>query len=495
MIKIHLRPTCLLAAAILFSTVTVAKDLGQGLANESDSLLLKNKNNQNTQWNGVGKILHDDVGHCTASLLDTRNNNNKAVGPAYLLTAAHCVKSDYDDVAEETIKFNYFNDTPEAYKSYTIKKTIWQDYRHTDLAIMELDSTLAQLLEAGITPLQLAPKWRKKATDVLAVNAPEGLPEHGIRLAACTQEPTRGYLVEGVRVSYGTLKNRCKDIRGGSSGSPVVDRKNGQIISVLATSTYGATIDEKCLADAPCEIIDKQPVWSPDTIYALPADALSSCFVDGVFTSTARACMTYTPIIKNFKSAPTVFVTMPESITDPDPVIKLNFVSNTPSYRFKTVREAYRCESADGYSESIKGIDVNIKAPISRNLGMHYLCVVGVDSAEQPLSRQILNNATSIPAQLIARLPVPMPEPTITLNAQWNYEIEWRYLIPRYAMTLYYSGPADQTDCEKIDIDAYTRIYEPITVNAEQLPVKLCSKNVDISKRHSEVRTDLLALP
>ncbi|MHC8367111.1 trypsin-like serine peptidase [Pseudomonas sp. ZT5P21] len=491
--------SCLLAGTLFLSACTSAYDLGEDLANESDSVLLKNQNNNYTHWNGIGKIFWNAAPVCTATLLDTRDSNNEAAGPAYLLTNAHCVVGVSGPRPpppfKEAVTFNYFNDTPDTHKSYTIKETVWKDYKYADLAIMELDVPLATLLEDGITPLRLASERAKEPSDILIVGAPGGLPQAGLRLAACAQEPTAGTLVEQERAYQTTLKNRCKEIRPGSSGSPVLDRRSGHILSVLATSTYGATIDEKCFKNAPCEVKSGQPEWSPDTHYSHPVNYLSSCFTGGVFSSDSNMCTTGSKLEAYLKYWPTQYIAMPRTATSPDPFITAEFSLNKSHLRFKTVRDVAHCELPDDYSAAIGATDAEINALLSRDPGMHFLCVVGVESANQELSEAVLKDAWITPAQLVERTPIRMPEPTITLTAQWNYEVKWKYLSPLYSGTLYYAGPTKDTDCSTIKIADYIDNHNGVTFRAEQLPLTLCSRNLDSSDRYSKVRTDLLALP
>ncbi|VVN99989.1 trypsin-like serine peptidase [Pseudomonas fluorescens] len=494
----YLKTLCPLVGTLFLSSCICAADLGEGRANESDSVLLKNQNNDYSHWNGIGKIFWNNDPACTASLLDTRDTDNNATGPAYLLTAAHCALDASERQAaeplEQAVKFNYFTDTPHAYKSYKIDQTVWKDYQHTDLAIIALDTALATMLEDGITPLRLASEWPKVSADVLIVGAPNE-PESGLRLAACAQEPTGATLVEGDRSYLDSLKNRCRGIRSGSSGGPVLDRQSGHILSVMATSTHGATIDQQCFDDAPCEVKNGQPEWSSDTHYSHPADYLSSCFSEGVFTSSSNACTLHRTFEVTDTTWSTLYVVMPENETSPDPVLQANFSLNTPYYRFKTARDVTQCSSAHNYSAPIDASNALLNAPISREPGMYFLCIIGVQSADHRPSIELMKSAWVTPAQLIERTPVRMPEPTITLSADWNYQVKWRYSVPQYFGTLYYTGPTNETDCNKIPIEEYARTFQPITFEAEKLPLTLCSRNNDFSDRYSDVRSDLLALP
>ncbi|MCU1761880.1 serine protease [Pseudomonas sp. 14P_8.1_Bac3] len=496
----QLATSCLITGALTLSTSISASDLGAGLANGADAVLLENRTGNYKHWNGIGKIFWNDDPACTASLLDTRDANNLATGPAYLLTAAHCVpgviRRPLAPDEKATVKFNYFTDTSASYRSYGIKDTLWKDFQHTDLAIMELDATLATLLKDGISPLRLASDWAQDATDVLIVGAPGRLAQAGLRLAACTQEATAAALVEGDRVYPSALKNRCQDIRPGSSGSPVLDRKSGEILSVVSTSTYGATADEQCFDNAPCEVKNGNITWSPDTHYSFAADQVRSCFNEGVFTHTSSACQ-FDPAFKvtELEYWPTQYVAMPKDPGSPDPALNAQFSLSTPLYRFKTVRDAMDCRSPRNYSGTLDASKAVLDTPLSRDAGMHYLCVIGVESADTRPTATLMKSAWITPVQLVERTPVRMPEPTLTLGADWNYSVTWRYLIPTHFGTLYYSGPAADTDCSKVAIADFVKTFDDVTFNAEQLPLMLCSRNEDLGGRYSKVRSDLLALP
>lgn len=500
MYKSTLTASYLLTGLIVFSAEGLAQDLGEGLSNGAPSVLLNNLSNKYAQWNGIGKMFLDDMPACTVSLLDTREQGSTASGPAYVLTAAHCIPEVLAPgntlAMKESVKFNYFNDMLQASKSYAVKQTVWSDYQQTDLAILELDSTLSTLLAQGVTPLRLASEWTKATGDVLVVGAPQELPDAGLRLAACAQSPVDASLVEDGRTYQGTLKNQCREIRSGSSGSPVLDRSSGKILSVIATTTFGAAPEEQCFEHAPCEVNDGQPRWSPDTHYAHPVDYLAGCFLNGVFTSVANACTPYQTFeVTDVKSVPTEYVAMPEAASGPGPFLVAEFSLSTAYYRYKTVRDAVQCRSPHYYSGAINGTNATINAAIPREAGMHFLCIIGIESADHRPSVELMKSAWVIPAQLIARTPVAMPEPTITLTADWRYFVKWRYRLPTHGGTLYFAGPKGSTDCNHVALKDFMETFERLEFAAEQLPLMLCSRNQDLTFRHSDVRSDLLALP
>ncbi|VVN76060.1 trypsin-like serine peptidase [Pseudomonas fluorescens] len=488
-------------SAALLSGPLHAEDLGEGLINQSPSMLLENHQGKYNHWNGIGQLFKDNQPICTASLIDTRDEENNALGPAYVLTAGHCVslylpRPGAVHPFEANVKFNFFNDTQHDYKSYTIQTANWASLMGTDIAILELTSSLSTLLEDGITPLELTRDAFTAPVDILIVGAPASLPESGLRVAACLQEPTAATLVENWWTYPDTLKNTCKDIRGGSSGSPVLDRKTGSIVGVLFTSTYGSTPDQLCFENTPCEVKNGKPEWVPETHYSHAIDYLPDCFVKGVFNSGLSSC-TLEP---GFKLSigdylPLRYTTVPSDDSQGAPTWGLSFSTDTPSYRFKSVRDARECSSAHYYSQVISSTEALIDTPTGREAGLYFLCVLGVESAEQTPTAGLLRNAWISPAQLVEAEPVRLPEPTITLGADWNYRVTWHFSYPLYAESYYYAGPADKTNCSDVKIEEYILVTQPVTFTAEQLPLTLCSYGTDYDSRPSAIRTDLLVLP
>lgn len=486
--------------ALLLSGTLHARDLGEGLSNESHSTLLKNHEGKYSHWNGVGKLFKDGYPLCTASLIDTRDDENNASGPAYVLTAGHCISYLPRPVRalpfEASVTFNFFNDTPEEYKNYTIHTVNWASMTGTDIAILELNSSLATLLKDGITPLKLTRDEITAPSDALIVGAPSKLPESGLRLAACLQQPTEAALVEDWKTFADTLKNRCKDIRSGSSGSPVLDRVTGNIVGVLFTSTFGSGPDELCFESTPCEVKNGQPDLAPETHYSHAIDYLPDCFANGTFSTTSSSCTLEPGFELTTKGdAPLRYTSVPSAENPEIPTWGLNFSINTPYYRFKTVRDASECMSPDFYSQEIRSTEAFINTPAGREAGMYFLCVLGVESAEQAPTAGMLRNAFISPAQLVEEKPVRMAEPTITLGADWNYNVVWRDSLPLYFNSFYYAGPTDKTNCNDIKREDYTYVDDTINFTAEQLPLTLCSYNTSLDSRSSAVRTDLLTLP
>ena len=184
----HIALSGLLLGSLPGALIAAPKDFGEGLVNTSAPRLLTNACQEHAHWNGVGRIRNEAQTLCTATLLDTRDASGKS-GPAYALTSSHCLHRLNGAVQKDlpikgSISFNYFDDTLESIKTYPLKTLKWGSSQGVDLAIIELQAPLADLLKDGITPLKLADEVPADGNDILALAAPEWDTLH---LSACAQ--------------------------------------------------------------------------------------------------------------------------------------------------------------------------------------------------------------------------------------------------------------------------------------------------------------------
>lgn len=477
------------------------------------SSLLLNKNLESTQWSGVGKIFVGSTPQCTASLIDTKTDGSTVNSPAYILTAGHCVSLGTDTTLADipfrddkgTISFNYFNDTPEEYKTYKIKSVLWSTLRGSDIAILELDSSLATLVSDGIQPYKISQHPASAIESIRVIGAPEGLAEKGLRIAKCSQEPVKGTLVELYQILYpGTMKNQCPDIRKGSSGSPVFDQDSQQISSVLVTSTYGSTIEQQCRTDSPCEVIDGQPQWNENTHYSQTIDHLNACFIDGSFDINAEACLlTVGPKLEELSRIKTFSRIQTNSGGEPiHPEWNLRFALDTNYYRYKTTSDASDCKNPNNYSLALSTQDARIGDVIGTTPGISMLCILGVSSTDERSTRKKMESATILASHIAEPGPTPIPELEITVDGDGTYQVEWLYSPPFRYLSYYAAGDPESIDCNAFNIPLYITEsiqqegfqipYEVVKFSAEQLPVKICSFTRDESSQASAIREDIL---
>lgn len=374
------------------NTAVQARDLGEGAVNGAASRALQNSEHHYELWSGIGRLSLHSGESCSAVLLDTRNRQRRATGPAYLLTSGHCVFFQFGSArtnlpVEAKITFHYFHDTPQRHRQYTIRTARWSSLVGTDLAVLEIDATLASLIQAGINPLKLAPHQTNESHDVLNVGAPSGFTEHGLRLSVCAEQ-TAGTFIDHPGVFPLAMRNRC-DLHAGGSGSPMLNRRTNEITGIVSkVKAYRNT-------PAPPDCEHSSSCQAARFNYSYPANFLYHCFIEGVFTSDGANCalepveLTVTEPW-NLKS----YVHRTQSADGQIvlPAWDFRFSLEAPFYRYKAVRNARDCKAPDNYSAATSAEDAYINAEIRPQNGARALCIIGVDSTHQSLTRAKLNN-------------------------------------------------------------------------------------------------------
>lgn len=464
-----------------------------------EPVLLNNEDGQYNRWNGIGQMFIGDARYCTASLLDTRGASNITTGPAYVLTNGHCASINSGTIADAPykgqIQFNYFHDTLESAKRYDINKVNWASLASADVAIMELTTSLETLLKDGITPLKLAPEAPTRPGPVHVIGAP-GVAS-GMRLSTCTQEPSNTTLVKYLNIHTDYQKHDCKGISPGSSGSAVLDAVTGELTGVLSGTTYGISPDDLCFWHALCGNNKTKSILPDQASHSFPVDYLSYCFSSGLFNIDADLC-TLKPQF-NFKTDGNNEVALRKKPVNPDdktPTWDVPFSMNTPFYRFKTVRDAQVCYSPHHYSGTISTAGGRVDAEIGREEGLYYLCLLGVESAEQRPSAGLRRNTQILAARLIESDSISLPELKLTTEVIENYLYTmFREKSDRNIWTQVYWGSIGETNCADIAPEKYQRIDSGMFTGLDYLPRTLCSYTMDRNLNTSEVRTDLMQRP
>lgn len=383
-----------LACFLVASPSIHARDLGEGAANHSRSRVLQNADNRYALWSGIGRLTLRSGASCTAALLDTRNGQGQAVGPGYLITSGHCVLYEYGTARthvpiEANITFYYFHNMPERQITYPLRTARWTSMVGTDLAIIEIEASLATLIKAGIKPLKLSAHQNDEPRDVLNVGAPTAFTEQGLRMSACSEQ-SAGSFTGHEGVFPDAKRNRCDGIGQGSSGSPMLDRNNSEITGIV--SKYALATDET----APSECSDSGTCEAGTYHYSYSANFLHHCFINGVFDGNSTNCLLQPVDIAveepwNIRSH--VYrerSTAQESIL---PTWNYRFSISSPFYRYKTTRTAENCHLPDHYSAALDSTAPYINRSIGPQTGVHVLCIIGVNSTDQPVTTALLRNA------------------------------------------------------------------------------------------------------
>ncbi|HEX8594657.1 MAG TPA: serine protease [Pseudomonas sp.] len=487
----------LLASLLPFSASAEITDFGDGLTNLSPSRILFNAQGQAKHWNGVGRI-HSALGSsCTATLLDTRSPDSPPDAPAYLLTNGHCINRQNgliltDEEIKGTIEFNFFTDS--AARSYHLKRVRWSSMQGVDLAIVELVPTLQSLIDDGIQPLRLASQMPEPGRDVLWVGAPLYKDTGHLRLAACKHQAS-GEILEQPWVWRHTLRNQCKDTGTGASGSPLLLRDSQQIFGVLNTSTEGMPSDEENEALKAAGY----PPQAADSNFGSPVIRLNDCFIGGLLSTDPERCSLFPTFSIRFKNPQMSHSYYARVRLDPEgrdiyPGWNLRFSADTPFYRYKQADHPLQCEDPVGYSAALSSRTAAIDEPIDRRIGINWLCLVGVNSADERPEPGLMRNALTLAVELQAAGPTPPPQMSIELNHAGTYVVRWLYessLIDHYTLK---AGPPETTDCS--DPNGFRRRPgDSVLIPARSLLRKICTYAHDVNGQRSVVREDLLPAP
>lgn len=486
--------------------------------------MLTNATQQHNHWSGVGRIRNDTLALCTASLLDTRDARGDS-GPAYALTSNHCIQRASDAVIKDqplkgSITFNYFDDTLEKLKVYPLKTLRWGNSQGSDLALIELESSLATLINDGIEPLKLAAVVPADGANILALSAPAW---NTLHLSACVQQASEE-MVEQPFVWRVTMKNQCKGIAPGAFGGPLLDRATNTLFGIVSTTTIGRDATKKCQYDAPCEVKNGQASWHADSNYGSPVTFLNDCFVKGVLTANEQTCNLYPTTSITFANPEPIqqyFVKKSkdqgESIT---PSWNLTFATNTALYRYKATRQASQCEDPTNYSDPISSKNAAIKDAIGPQIGMHMLCILGVES-NLGVSRAALQNAVTVAVDLAEPATARAPEVKVILDKHvlQRYTVIWHLTPPFINRYIYKYGPTATTNClnpegyqpvppkeSEEDEDALDLFGMPPQnqapdapietfaqfISPHDQPIKVCTYAFDQADQRSALRTDVL---
>ncbi|UVK99114.1 hypothetical protein [Pseudomonas sp. B21-048] len=139
--------------------------------------------------------------------------------------------------------------------------------------------------------------------------------------------------------------------------------------------------------------------------YSYSANFLHKCFIDGVFTSNGSDCSlepVELTVTEPWKLKSYVHRTQNADGQIVLPTWDFRFSLEAPFYRYKTVHNARDCKVPDKYSATISAEDAYINTQIGPQSGAHALCIIGVASGAQPLTKATLNNVFTTAVYLSA---------------------------------------------------------------------------------------------
>ncbi len=460
-----------------------------GTVVESQSVLLKNDAGELDNLKGIGRFV--GLTTCSASLIDL----DRGLGaPAYILAAGRCVQPRLANevylngpVGDMHVIFNFFANSKGEQINIAAKNIAYSTMKGRDLAIVELDGTLGDLIEKGVAPLPIR--------DVV-VNVDEPLAVTMIGAPAVGFPPEESYLrmekcvlsgpvdlVEGQLFTYSGYRTDCKDNFSGSAGSPILIGEDFEIIGINSTSTV--TGIHPCSLGAPCEIAEQTTLMRENTSYATPLSGLASCFSqEGWFDLSLENCPlddgrqlrlanTLSPVVQSFHN----------TADGESEALRWNTVvaGDFTYYRYKSgLIGKTDCMIEEGYSDVFQLEEgAAIDEQIPEEEGIDILCVIGGDS--ESITEKEKWQKPKFSTAVIVRVDNTPPEldPIVVfVHDKESISIQFHSNPPELSYYEYKVGSLNETECQDLT-DYNLSPPEPLQILKDQLQYKLCVIAVD----------------
>ncbi|MDX9990839.1 MAG: serine protease [Anaerolineales bacterium] len=452
----------------------------------SSSTLLRDGEGQNSAWRAIGRLYGSST--CTASFIAS---SGEPTAPAYALTNGHCIEWQANGVvvlpeAGGELVFNFFIDTQESQISVPVKSVPYSTMQGADIAIIELDATLGELMAQGLQPLSLADRPLVEASDVFVIGAPSsGLPEDEsfLRLENC-RLAGQVDLIEFNWHFYDTYRTNCQDIFGGSSGSPLFSAQENTIAAIINTTVEGIS---PCYLGVPCEIGLDGGRPKPGNSYAIPVHGLSRCFDAAGKFSLAADCPLPPGQGLTFDSF--------SPVGRPPLTWSATLTGRLPYYRYKSgALGKVDCRSTENYSDPIAvSAAPTIDDPLPAQEGFYLLCVLAGPQATLDESWQSPDHPTVMIAQIDTT--PPLLEPQVLVRERGDaYQIDLVFEPPELSDYIFKFGPPDLTDCaDEAHYERFRRI--PPMIEKKDLPARLCVIAFDHAGNPTQPFEQLLSAP
>lgn len=430
------------------------------------SFLLKNAHGAGQSLNSVGR-LHAAMS-CTAFLWKPAGASPES--KALALTNGHCVMpysdraTTYDAWVNRPVEsgwsliLNYFVDTPEAHRTITIQSIIYASMKATDLAILELNASWAELERDGLKPLPQAQASAVADSSIRVVGAPQGrIPraEQFLREARCVEE-TRASVVEWFWTWFDAHRNSCADIHQGSSGSPVLNAQ-GEVYAVLNTTSAGA-ISESCYLGNPCEMQETGAFLVANKNYALNVVDLPKCFQNQTL-SFGPDCPLPSPDTLAYRKAPVIPTGPLDRQGRP---LRWAVEAQDALWKMGPVG-AIDCRDEAGYRSDALPTD-----ELPKVHGVYLLCL-----QKKAADKRF---PTVVVLSLDTQKPEMKPELSLVYTSQ-GASFEPIFKVPELSFFWVGFGPQDQTICENVKLTVYRRVR--LHIDQKDLPARICVQAED----------------
>jgi hypothetical protein len=352
----------------------------------------------------------------------------------------------------------------------------------TDLAIVELDAPIADLLTAGIPAYRMATRPTPPGTPVVIVGGPSPTDGAGrrLRLAACTLGAPAD-LVERDWTWSAFPSDDCADIRPGSSGSPVFDPATGEVVALVNTTTAGSGPVSDCVISRPCEVRGTITRSREDTAYGPSLAVLAGCFDAGwTFTGPSAACALDPGLALDVDAAVlSANPSIPRPLGGPPTTTWGVELSNgthpaLTHHRVKSGRLGeVDCTDPAGYGEPIAlADDPAFDEPLPTDEGRYQLCVLA-GPGPVPDERWQEPRFASVVTTWVDRTPPIAPIELSVREGEEAWLVEPLYVPPELSLYRWKWGPPRETDCaDDADYAVYRRFPTPLPFG--EAPTRMC---------------------
>ena len=243
-----------------------------------------------------------------------------------------------------------------------------------------MNTSLSTLIAEGIHPLKIANRTPVTGDEILTLGIPEFKNLHATH---CTQMPAVD-IATYPWVSTNLLKNKCSGLTDGANGGPIVNKASNELTNILVASTHNGRFNDRCLEKSPCELVGNSSIWSPDTHYTRSVTFLNQCFINGLFTTIDPECELYklTSVVLGEVQLPSprILEISPVGKDSPPDIYDIALTVEAPYFRYKYTHDAKSCRDGTDYSQAWPSTHSPIRWELDKNIGMHMLCILSVDS-------------------------------------------------------------------------------------------------------------------
>ncbi len=314
--------------------------------------------------------------------------SDDADAPVYLLTSGSCALDPTLANRREldlptTVSFDRFHDGElDVMSDISATRVVFATLEGTNLALLALDRTRAELAARGLEPLKLELSSTSEGDPLRLVGAPDGDLTGSYDVAGVLRESRCEHLrtadvAEHHYVWFDETVSRCPGMVGSVDGAPVLD--DGGAVVAVHHGVYGAAVPPSpCFSGSPCEIGDgRSERVEVGNTYASPLSKLDGCFdAGGYFDGALPDCRPAQGSLVSVRDKPALIVDPTngdvwggEIATDASAEVrmKVGYAANTD------------CRDEEGYSDPVTAETVNLALdalPMPDEEGLAVLCLV-----------------------------------------------------------------------------------------------------------------------